>query len=432
MRYTGGMRIACLFGALFIVVGIFHIAQAQSQSVVELEGKIADRNAKIEELEREIDGYQQELTAVGAEKQTLQSAVRTLDISRNKLGADIKITENRIYSTDLLIEELAQSINEQEEHIAEMVNIVGKTVRSVNEADATSLVEIILTYDRLSDFFDELETLQRFQTVLRDETKALLALKKSQEANKRQSEIKRGDLTEYKKQLGDQKYVLDITRGDKNRLLDTTKNKESEYQKILTEKIAIREQFERELFEFESQLKITIDSSRIPSVGKGVLLWPLDSVTITQYFGNTAFATENPQVYGGKGHNGIDLRASIGTRVKTALSGTVAGVGDTDTQRGCYSYGKWILVEHPNGLSTLYAHLSHISVSKGHSVRTGDVIGYSGATGYSTGPHLHFSVYATQGVQIVRLGDIKKITNCGNVAIPVADLKAYLNPLSYL
>ena len=86
----------------------------------------------------------------------------------------------------------------------------------------------------------------------------------------------------------------------------------------------------------------------------------------------------------------------------------IVGTGNTDEPRGCYSYGKWILIKHENGLSTLYAHLSLIKVNAGETVNTGDIIGYSGNTGYSTGPHLHLTVYATQGVKIVRLGDIKR------------------------
>jgi len=111
----------------------------------------------------------------------------------------------------------------------------------------------------------------------------------------------------------------------------------------------------------------------------------------------------------------------------------VKAVGNTDKVRGCYSYGKYVLVKHNNGLSTLYAHLSFIKVNKGDTVITGDTVGYSGNTGYSTGPHLHFAVYASQGVRIVRYGDyVKGKTNCGNAYIPVAPLNAYLNPLDYL
>ena len=167
----------------------------------------------------------------------------------------------------------------------------------------------------------------------------------------------------------------------------------------------------------------------MPSTGSGVLAWPVDSVKITQFFGKTSFSTQNPQVYNGKGHNGIDLRASVGTPIKAALAGTVEGVGDTDTVCPRASYGKWVLIRHANGLSTLYAHLSLIRVGPGQSVSTREIVGYGGNTGYSTGPHLHFTVYATQGVKITAL----KSRACrGTYTIPVADLKAYLNPLSYL
>ena len=152
---------------------------------------------------------------------------------------------------------------------------------------------------------------------------------------------------------------------------------------------------------------------------------------VTQYFGNTEFAKSG--AYSGKGHNGVDFRAAIGTPVKAALSGTVEGTGNTDAVRGCYSYGKWVLVKHSNGLTSLYAHLSEISASRGEEVRTGEIIGYSGNTGYSTGPHLHFTVYASNGVRVMKLGESTgKKTPCANAEIPVSPLGAYLNPMDYL
>jgi murein DD-endopeptidase MepM/ murein hydrolase activator NlpD len=151
---------------------------------------------------------------------------------------------------------------------------------------------------------------------------------------------------------------------------------------------------------------------------------------LTQYFGNTAFAQSG--AYNGKGHNGVDFGVPPGTKVTAALAGTVVETGNTDAVSGCLSYGKWILVRHPNGLSTLYAHLSAISVSAGQQVVTGQLLGYSGNTGYSTGPHLHFTVYASSGVNVVRLGDVKAITSCGAARVPVAGFEAYLNPLDYL
>ena len=70
--------------------------------------------------------------------------------------------------------------------------------------------------------------------------------------------------------------------------------------------------------------------------------------------------------------------------------GTVLGTGNTDAIKGCYSFGRWVLIQHDNGLSTIYAHLATMLVSKGDAVSTGQLIGYSDTTGYAVGPHLHF------------------------------------------
>jgi murein DD-endopeptidase MepM/ murein hydrolase activator NlpD len=125
----------------------------------------------------------------------------------------------------------------------------------------------------------------------------------------------------------------------------------------------------------------------------------------------------------------VDFGIPTGTAVLSSASGIVKGTGDTDAVCPGASYGKWVLIEHPFGLSTLYAHLSVIQVNEGTDVSAGSVIGYSGDTGYSTGPHLHYTVYATQGVKITE----RKSRVCkGSYRMPLADLRAYLNPLSYL
>jgi len=140
------------------------------------------------------------------------------------------------------------------------------------------------------------------------------------------------------------------------------------------------------------------------------------------------------QIYNGGGHNAIDIAAPIGTPVHAALTGIILATGNTDLNPGCYSFGKWIMVRHANGLSTLYAHLSAIYVSAGQAVATGEVMGLSGMTGYATGPHIHFGVYATEGTRISTLGAFRggKGGACSNAVMPVATKDAYLNPLSYL
>lgn len=401
-----------------------------AQSADELRDKINEQQSEIAEIEAEIKQYEQELDGIGREKQTLESAVRELDVSRKKVTASVNLAQRQINSTNATIGELNTEIETKETRIYQNQDALAETIRTIDRSESDSFVEVILNSDNISNVWQDIDTLQQFQIVVRSEVEELAQQKTELETVIEKKEIEQGVLVDHKTELSNQKRSLDINRGAKNNLLKETQNRESTYQELLAEKQQAKEEFEVQLRSFEAELQYILDPTKIPPAGKGVLNWPLSKVTVTQYFGNTKFA--NSGAYNGSGHNGIDFRAAIGTPVKATLSGNVRATGNTDAFRGCYSYGKWVLLEHVNGLTTLYAHLSEINVTPGESVVTGETIGYSGNTGYSTGPHLHFSVYASEAVQVVRLGDVKARTNCADAKIPVASWSGYLNPLDYL
>ena len=352
-----------------------------------------------------------------------------MELTKKKLETDIEVTENKIATKNLEIQQLSGQIDEKTNTIEEDRRIINQSLVDMNRLENQSLVELLLGSRSLATAWNDIDNLGTLQGELQGHVKSLRQVKAGLEVNKAATERARTELVSLQRQLGDQRKVVIGTVNEKNELLDETKESEASYKKLLSEREALKDAFERELLAYEAELQLTVDTSLLPKSGSGILSWPLDNVFITQYFGNTPFATANSQIYNGKGHTGIDLRASIGTPVRASLSGTVVGVANTDAVRGCYSYGKWIMIKHPGGLSTLYAHLSLQSVSTGQQVSTGEIIGYSGNTGYSTGPHLHYGVYATQGVQIKTFDNS---INCKGAIIPLADLKAYLNPLSYL
>lgn len=426
----------------FIFLSLFgiNIFFVDASVVDELKNRISDKNTKIQELEKEIEQYQKDLDVVGEEKQTLESEVKRLDISRQKISTDIKLTQNKIDSTNFQIQKLSLDIDDKEIKIDKNISVIAETIRIMNEVESESLIEIMLSNNNLSEFFDQIESVQRFQTKIRDDVKQLTKLKEDFENKMNETERKKRELADLKNDLSDQKYILDINRKDKNNILKITENKESNYQKLLEEKHLQKEEFEEDLREIESQLQYELDPNKIPGAKSGVLLWPLADARnescytkknpvkncITQYFGNTEFA--KTAAYIGEGHNGVDFRASSGTKVRTALSGTILKINQTATP-GC-QYGKWIFVKHNNGLSTLYAHLSFIpdKINVGQSVITGDTIGYSGSTGYSLGPHLHFTVYVSEAVSFREYTCKSGATS----TIPTASFNAYLNPLDYL
>ncbi|OHA94065.1 MAG: hypothetical protein A3E02_00155 [Candidatus Zambryskibacteria bacterium RIFCSPHIGHO2_12_FULL_38_34] len=420
-----------LFKKLTIIILVLFLAFnatgiSFAQSVDEIKQNIDSHNQKIKQLEEEIKAYEKQIDTVSGQAQTLQSAIKVLDINQKKVSTEINKTETSIQKTNLTIQNLGGEIGDIEEKITSNTEAIAKIINDIRQSDEQSLIESFLTNKSLADVFDEYESISQFQQKVRDQSKELTTYKEELSNKKVATEGEKKKLVSLKSELGDQNQILVINKKEKSTLLSTTKNKETEYKKILTERQAEKDRFEKELFQFESQLKIAIDPNSFPSSGKGIFSWPLDNIFITQYFGKTIAAKT---LYSSGTHNGIDFRASRGTPVKAVLSGVVQGIGNTDQQKGCYSYGKWVLIKHSNGLSSLYGHLDLIKVSPGQSVATGEVIGYSGQTGYATGPHLHLTIYASQGVEIQKYSSS---TNCKNVSIPVSDINAYLNPILYL
>lgn len=415
------------FFSIFATLSILP-TQTQAATVTEIKQNIEEKNSQIEKLNEEIKKLDGQIQEVGKEKQTLQNAVKNLDVSSSKLQKEIRLTENKISATNLTIEQLAIEIKNKEQDIADGRKAIAESLRKIDRTDNLSLVEMVLANENIGSFWNEVSTTEQFQDGIRANVKSLENLKRELRDKQLQTESGKKNLISLNSELGNQKKVVDNTKKEKTVILNVTQSLESEYKKQLEEKRRLAEAFESELASYENALRLIIDPTSYPSAGKGILSWPLDSVYVTQYFGFTQFAKQTA-AYNGKGHNGVDFRASRGTKVKAALSGVVEGVGNTDAVKGCYSYGKWILLRHDNGLSTLYAHLDLISVAAGQRVETGEIIGYSGNTGYSTGPHLHFGAYASQGVKILKY---ENSINCKNAIIPVADLRAYLDPMIYL
>ncbi len=420
-----------VLAVIFLLIGLTIPVPVLSQTAEEIQQEISGHNSQIEQLNKEIAAYEKQLTEIGTKKQTLQNTLAQLDIQRKKITASINVTKSKIRTLELEIQTLSKNIRGKETSIKVQEGGLAENLRRLNESETQTLAMSILSSEELTDMWSDMDRSYELQEAVQETIEELSAQKASLTETKTATQSKQAELVRQQRNLVAEQGSLDAMRKAQSELLAQTNSQESNFQALLREKQAAKASFEAALADLKIKLQYTIDPSKIPRAGKGILRFPVDNVKITQYFGDTDFARAGG--YAGKGHNGIDLRASIGTPIKSALTGTVTGTGNTDAVRGCYSYGKWVLVKHANGLSTLYAHLSQISVSQGEAVSTGQVIGYSGATGYATGPHLHFGVYASQAVQIIKLGDAtNKTTACSNATMPVAPLPGYLNPTDYL
>ncbi len=408
----------------FLISNNIAVAQTATSSDI-LKVKIEQRNSQIKQLEAEISQYNIEITNTQGEAKTLQGTIKTLDLTKKKISTDINLTENKIEKTSLTINQIDSQIDKTQEQIENNKIAIGSAIKRAYYMEEDGFLPLILSKTNIGEVWTDVDNTRQISESIREKTKELGTLQRDMQSKQENLKGQKSQLVVLKHDLSGRKQAVELTAKEKADLLKQTKNKEQAFVALVKTKEQLKDQFEKEVFEYESQLNYLIDKGSYPKGKSGIFSWPLDNVYITQKFGKTVGAEK---LYTSGSHNGIDLRASIGTKVKNVLDGTVLGTGNTDIYPGCYSFGKWVFVQHDNGLSTIYGHLSVISAQKGQRLSTGDTIGFSGNTGYSTGPHLHISVYASQGVRIEKFVNSR---GCKEATLPLADVRAYLDPLAY-
>lgn len=410
---------------LILGVGFFvhQSPRAFAQTREELLNQVDDTTAQIKKIQDEIKKLESQLTTTSAQKLTLQNTVKGLDLQIQKLQKSLTLTQSQIAQKDKDIKTLGSNISTTENKIGMSESQVATTLRELDHLTEDSMVAALLGQGTLASFFDQAVTLSTVRDELQNHIDDLAALRDNLSTSKKSAEQKRQELAALKNNLADEQKGVSVVRTTQNSLLTETKNQEAQYQALIAQKKAEQASFEAELVRLAAGLG-SADTTTAPAPKRGTIGFPLDSIRVTQYFGNTSFAASG--AYNGQGHNGVDFGGSIGTPVKAVLGGVVQEINQGAVPY-C-QYGKWVLVKHPNGLTSLYAHLSSISVTKGQAVTAGQTVGLMGNTGYATGPHLHLTLYVSSAVTF------KNYTcNSGAVAfIPIAPLNAYLNPYLYL
>ncbi|MEI6280686.1 MAG: peptidoglycan DD-metalloendopeptidase family protein [bacterium] len=394
------------------------MAFSYSQTASDIQNKINQKDADIKKLEQEIATYQNELDTLGLQKDSLNSSLKQLDITKKKLNADIAVTQNKIDKTNLKIQNLSSDIKTKEGSINNDVNSVKLEIKNINEFEQTNIIETLLSADDFTLIWNDIDNIVTVRERIRADIANLKKLKGALEDTKAVTIDAKNELTKLKSQLSDQQKIVIQNTNEKNKLLAQTKNSESSYQKLLKDRLAKKTAFEKELEDYESQLKYILDPSKLPT-GR-VLTWPLDSIVITSPY----------DMRNGSFHYGIDFRARTPLPVYAMAEGVVAAVGNTDVECPGVSFGRFVLIKYNNGLASTYGHLSLVKVREGNTVSRGQIVAYSGNTGYSTAPHLHLAVYARDAVEIKTIPS----KSCPGKILtqPISPINGYLNPLTYL
>ena len=358
-----------------------------ANEIDDLKKEIDQRAKEIQELKDKEQEYKGEVSNAHKAADTLEDVILDFNAQIRKVENGIIIKRTEISAINLEIKRTELEILDKEEKIKRVHQYIAAILREIYENSNEQVAELLFKHQNFSDFFNQVEYRQLLQKDLGTQLADIKNIKETLETEKTELDKQRAELKSLKDELENKSSILDYEKNRKENLLDETRNQEWKYKELLKTTLEKQEAIQREIFELEDKMRQAIDAASIPAPRPGVLNWPAEGL-LTQGYGCTKFARSS-SFYPTCFHNGIDVAASYGTEVKSARAGVVLAV-----QNAPYAYGKWIAIEHDNGLVTLYGHLSLQSVDVGQNVQSGDVIGYMGSTGFSTGSHLHFTVYA--------------------------------------
>ncbi len=381
--------------------------QDREQKINDLEGNIQDNEYAMDLVSEQIDGVTSEIA------KTSELVAAKIEAIEEK-QREIKVVEGNIADKELEIEKKKGEIADLQEQNRQNLKKFAKLARALYINDSSGTIPILNGSNDWYDFFmysdvvkniggQNLEFMKRLMDSIKEQEELIEELNRDidkLEADKADLAQKQAKLEAEKKDLEDEKAGLEADAAEKQNYLYGLSIDNEDMQNRIDGLYIDMEAGNAALEELNAQIEELIrqaqanDSEHI-EYGDG-FRWPLDSryQSITTYFGYDSWRNGN--------HKGIDISGGgiSGSNIYAAQSGTVISVVNycghnygKSWSCGCGGgYGNYVIVNHGGNLATLYAHAEDIIVSEGQHVEIGDVLGYVGSTGWSTGAHLHFEV----------------------------------------
>lgn len=389
----------------------------------DLKAAIDAKTRALQEVNQKIAQTQKELETAQGQGKTLKKEIQQADYKLRQLDLGIRSSEITIEKLGLEIGSLTYEISGIRSKMDLQRLGISQILREIQRKDHENTLVTLLKSKSLAESMDELQNLTNLNVSLSSEVDKLQLLDANLSDKLNTTEQKKRGVQSESENLKNKKGIAASQKNEKQNLLVLTKNQEKNYQNLITELEKQQETMSDEISKIEDELRASFDPTLLPSKRPGVFTWSIKLKNdgglgyLTQHFGEKSY------LYRGKPHNGVDIGAPIGSPILAADDGIVTAVDNNDKSAWQkYQYGKYVLIEHDNNITTLYAHMSRHAVKKGDRVKRGDVIGYVGNTGYATGPHLHFGAYWTPSL-------LMKSIYPANGLVPVGVL---INPEDYL
>lgn len=364
---------------------------APAQRQAEIKQELRTLRAQVSEASQEEGALLDELDQVQSQREALDARVAGVDRLVDAARADADAAQAALdgvqsefvrAQTQLEVENEALAVQHEKLRDRAVAAYISNPSSHAAELllNARTLRDIAATSSYLKAVVDlQAQAVDRY-TAQRDATDALRAsVEVQKDAAVRQRDVVVNRLADLEAKLAEQQSLRDEAAAEEarhNALLEQVRQRKD----VFESQIATLQAESGQISAFLQGLQA--GATGVVRAAPGVLATPVPGAPVTSTFGprvHPIFGTVRM-------HEGVDFGAGMGTPIRAAAAGTVVAAGD----RG--GYGTATIVDHGNGLATLYAHQSQLLVAPGTVVTAGQVIGAVGSTGFSTGPHLHFEV----------------------------------------
>ena len=399
---------------------LFSALANASESVTDLskdqKKALENKQDQIDAINAKIKAYNQIINLKQRQGSTLADQIRSLEAQANKLQLEIDLNKQKLGDLEGDIAGLSLRITEKEALMHSQKQMLSELMRIYYSDYSNNAATIIFSANETLSYLNQENWTTQVSGKIGELLDSVKILRESLISERVALEEKKKEADTLHIQLTERDEYLESTKDNKAYLLAKTQAEVNKYDNLVDDLQKQRDEIESEIEELEAGKLDGLNLKDMPAFQKSLLAYPLKKFTVSQGYGKTKFSKS---AYKSGKHNGIDFAAPTGTSIYASLGGKVVGVGNN----GRYAYGKWVAIDHGNGIITLYGHMSSQSVSKGEKVDAGEKIGAVGNTGYSTGPHVHFSVFSAKSFELVQSKVVK------NLWIPIG---ATVNPSVYL
>ena len=389
-RYRNVNTVLSLLLAAVLLFGVLP-SPVSAASSKEIQKQIDGLKSKKAELQKEIDAIQKDYDANFSEMEALVAEKNTIDQEMTLISRKIETTNEEITAYSQLIADTQEELEDAQEKLRDLSEAHRQRIRVMEEEGKLSYWEVLFQANSFTDLLDRMNMIEEINAADRRRIEQMRIAADIVNATQMNLTNEKSALEDVRAELDQEEAVLAEKSLQYYDLLYELEQKAEEFEVLIAESEILQEELMAEIAAKEKDLKeakydeylarLALQGDNPPSNASWTT--PVSGYRLTSAFG----MRKHPVLKVTRMHNGIDMACPAGTPIYATRAGTV-----TRTAYQASGAGNYVSINHLDGFSSIYMHMTHYVVSQGQTVSQGQLIGYVGNTGISTGDHLHFGI----------------------------------------